>query len=110
MDARPLIIRIQAVLFAAGGTLAASAQDRIFVAASSEPGAPRYEVSASDEAVSRANEQVDFAEHQLAISRQKAQAKQDVMTRSRVEYYKNGVRIAHRQLTDALQKGRASGS
>ncbi|MFZ3323001.1 MAG: hypothetical protein WA190_11565 [Usitatibacter sp.] len=80
------------------------------------PGSPRYEITAPDQAVARANAQVDRAEHELAVARQglwspELNLSPERMTpadRSRVEYCKRGVQIAHQQLMELLRERRAS--
>ena len=84
--------------------------------ATKPPGSPRYEITAPDEAVARANAEVDRAEHELAVARQGLGSTELTLSaermtpgdRSRVEYYKRGVQIAHQQLMELLRERRAS--
>jgi Domain of unknown function (DUF4124) len=78
------------------------------------PGMPYYEFAEPNEAVARANEQVDLAEHALALARQGLWSPRDGlrlvaarMTRSdaeRLAFYKKGVQIARQQLMDLLRE------
>jgi hypothetical protein len=81
------------------------------------PGMPYYELAESDEAVARANAQVDLAEHALALTRQGLWSPRDglrlVVARmtqgdeKRVAFYKKGVQIARQQLMDLLRERQA---
>jgi len=77
-------------------------------------GMPYYEFTEPDEAVARANEQVDLAEHALALARQGLQSPSDAlrlvtarMTRgdeARVAFYNKDVQAARQQLMDLLRE------
>lgn len=70
----------------------------------------------SDDAIAQANEQLDLAEHALALARRELWSPREGlrlgtrrMTRGdeeRVEYYKKNVRIARRYLMELLQERR----
>src|ERR1700752_1756196 len=72
------------------------------------------EMRGSDEAVQRANEQGDLAEHALAMARRPLWSEPNVraismqrMSRAdydRLEFYKKNVRIARQQLADVLRE------
>jgi hypothetical protein len=83
-------------------------------------GTPQYEINEADEAdevVARANARIDFAEHELAVTRQGLWSPQDGLSlasarmtpgdRARVTFYKNGVQIARQQLMDLLRERQA---
>lgn len=81
------------------------------------PGMPYYELAESDEAVTRANERVDLAEHALALARQGLQSPSDGLRlvaarmtqgdEARVAFYKKGVQAARQQLMDLLRERQA---
>jgi hypothetical protein len=81
------------------------------------PGMPYYELAESDEAVARANAQLDLAEHALALARQGLWSPRDglrlVVARmkqgdeERAAFYKKGVQIARQQLMDLLRERQA---
>jgi hypothetical protein len=81
------------------------------------PGMPYYELAESDEAVTRANEQVDLAEHAFALARQGLQSPSDGLRlvaarmtqgdEDRVAFYKKGVQAARQQLMDLLRERQA---
>lgn len=126
MDARLTRARLLAILLISSLIWPASAApvykdieadgSIVFTDVPQSPGSPRYEITAPDEAVARANAQVDRAEHQLAVARQGLWSPELTLSpermtpadRSRVEYYKRGVQIAHRQLMELLRERRAS--
>ena len=78
------------------------------------PGMPYFEMPAPDEAMARANAQMDGAEHNLAVARQGLWSPHDGLSlaaermtagdRARVAYYRNGVQIARQQLMDLLRQ------
>jgi hypothetical protein len=80
-------------------------------------GMPLYELAESDEAVARANERVDLAEHALALARQGLQSPSDGLRlvaarmtqgdEDRVAFYKKGVQVARQQLMDLLRERQA---
>jgi hypothetical protein len=80
-------------------------------------GTPHYEINKADAAVARANVRVDFAEHELAAVRHELWSPREGLSlaverttpgdRARVEYYKKGVQLARRQLTDVLRERQA---
>jgi hypothetical protein len=58
----------------------------------------------TDEEIARANARVDAAERNLAVARQRLPSEHVTPAdRARVQYYMQGVQIAHRQLTDLLR-------
>jgi hypothetical protein len=71
----------------------------------------------TDDAVVRANARIDFAEHELAVTRQGFRSPHEGLSlatgrmtpgdRARVAYYAKGVQLARRQLTDLLRKRQA---
>ena len=81
------------------------------------PDMPYYEPSEPGGAVARANEQVDLAEHALALARQGLWSSRDGLRlvvarmkqgdKERVAFYKKDVRIACRQLMDLLRERQA---
>jgi hypothetical protein len=81
------------------------------------PGMPYYELAESDEAVARADAQVDLAEHALALARQGLWSPRDGLRmvavrmnqgdEERVAFYKKGVQIARQQLVDLLRARQA---
>jgi hypothetical protein len=80
-------------------------------------GTPQYETNGADEAVARANARIDFAEHELAVTRQGlwspqgglslASARMTPGDRARVTFYKQGVQVARQQLMDLLRERQA---
>jgi hypothetical protein len=76
-------------------------------------GTPQYVINEADEAMARANARIDFAEHELAVTRQGLWSPQEGLSlasarmtpgdRARVTFYKNGVQIARQQLMDLLR-------
>jgi hypothetical protein len=60
---------------------------------------PRYGNVRSDDALARANLQVDRAEHDYALARHMTPT-----DRSRIAFYGRDVQVARRQLTDLLRQ------
>jgi hypothetical protein len=77
-------------------------------------GLPVYEFPEYDAALARANEQVDLAEHALAVARQGlwsprdglrlASARMTPDDENRIEFFRKGVKIARQQLVDLLRE------
>ena len=77
-------------------------------------GMPKYEISVTDEAVSRANVRVDLAEHALALARRDLWSPHDGLSLvterttsgdlARVDFYKRDVQIARQELMDLLRQ------
>jgi hypothetical protein len=80
-------------------------------------GMPYYEITEPDEAVARANGQVDLAEHALALARQGLWSPSDGLhlvaarmtqgDEKRVAFYKKDVQAARHQLMDLLRDRQA---
>jgi hypothetical protein len=78
---------------------------------------PYYELAESEGTVARANDQVDLAEHALALARQGLSSPRDGLRlvaarmnqgdEERVAFYQKGVRIAFRQLAESLRARQA---
>ena len=126
MDARLTRLRLLAILLTSSLMWPASAAtvykvveadgSIVFTDVPQPTGSPRYDITAPDEAVARANAEVDRAEHELAVARQGhwsteltlSTERMTPVDRSRVEFYKTGVQIAHQRLMELLRERRAS--